>query len=129
MDSLSNTANQAASATTFEIQTPKPGDQQTNILSAGQPDNFLLNTVQGNVTSNALDVFMNGVFPPQSGSSVSLASQLKSTVTTGTSGIGVSTNPIVIENNLAVVGSSATQITTQSQKFVSNLINSNTSTQ
>ena len=129
LDSLSNTANQAASATTFEIQTPKPGDQQTNILSAGQPDNFLLNTVQGNVTSNALDVFMNGVFPPQSGSSVSLASQLKSTVTTGTSGIGVSTNPIVIENNLAVVGSSATQITTQSQKFVSNLINSNTSTQ
>jgi len=111
LDKLNDISNLTASSVSFELVTPKPGQQQASILDSGQPDSILFNDNLSTVQS-ATNMFLVGNIPPQSDSATSLAKQIKST----------------IQNNPDVVGTtpSANQ---QSQTFVSKLLNGEQSTQ
>jgi hypothetical protein len=111
LDKLNDISNLASSAVSFELITPKPGQQQANILNNQQPDGILLGETLTNV-QDATNMFLVGNVPPQPDSATSLAKQVTST----------------IQNNPDVVGTtpSANQ---QSQTFVSKLLNGEQSTQ
>ena len=104
LNDLYNVSTKVASSTSFEVITPKPGDQQTSILNNMQPDSLLLSqselTTEGNVQT-----FLTGNVPPQPGSAMSLA--LKGT----------------IQNNPGVVGTSVKQ--PQAQAFIFSTIANN----
>jgi hypothetical protein len=108
LDTLNNISTLAASSTSFEIETPKPGDKQASILNNMQPDSLLLTQSELTTDGNVL-TFLTGNVPPQPGSAMSLASQLKST----------------IGNNPGVVGTSVKQ--PQAQAFIFNTIANNPS--
>jgi hypothetical protein len=114
LNSLANVSNLVASSTSFEIETPKPGDKQANILNNMQPDSLLITQSELTTDSNVL-TFLTGNTPPQSGSSLSLASQLVSTIQNNPNVVGTTTSTpqaqafvfSTIQNNPSVVGTTA----------------------
>jgi len=129
LNDLSSISNQMADATTFEVVTPKPGDTQYNSLFNTQPDtnNLLSNQVKLN-TDWSVNALLTGNVPPQPGSALALALNTTDKYTNTTLGIETMANTVVMQNNPFVVGGTAYQPTTQSQVFISKLINSNSTT-
>jgi hypothetical protein len=126
---LSNVSSEASDATTFELVNPLPGSQQTNILNSMQPDSSLLLTQAQSNTQAATKMFLTGNLPPQAGSALALATHMTDKTSNTTTSTGVNLNSTVTtQNNPDVVGTSASRSTTQSQAFISKLINSNSGT-
>ena len=114
LDTLNNVSNMAGNATSFELVTPKPGDQQASILNNSQPDSILLNDALSAV-QDATNMFLVGNIPPQPDSSSALAQELESTSETDPDAVGVTP--------------AAPTANQQSQSFADSLLNGNQSTE